>query len=352
MTRPAYNLPEALRGLNPAWFALVMATGIVGLATHAQAIPVVPAVLMWANVFFYVVLWLAYLARMVMFPRAFFGDFRSHGKSMGYFTVVAGTTVLGSQLLQVGGFEMVAKGLWIAGLSLWVLLVYAIPVSLVTKHKKPTFEQGIKGTWLLWAVATQGVSVLGTQVAPSFGRFADGIVFLAFLFWLLGVVFYFWVIELIIRYLFFSDITAGDLSPTYWIDMGAVAISTLAGATLLGVAARQPLLGGFEHFIGAGTLLLWAVTTWWIPWLFIMGAWRHVVMRYPAWYEPGWWGMVFPLGMYTVATATAGQALGLPAFAHIASWFVWLALVAWAATFANMLLTLATTRVERSHPVV
>lgn len=348
MTRVTDSLPEALRGLNPAWFALVMATGIVSLAAHMQDIPVVPAVLMWANIFFYVVLWFAYLARMVMFPRPFFGDFRSHERSIGYFTIVAGTTVLGSQLLQVGGFETVAKGLWIAGISLWVLLVYAIPVSLVTRREKPSFEQGIKGSWLLWAVATQGVSVLGTQVAPSFGRFADGIVFLAFLIWLLGVVFYLWVIELIIHRLFFSDLTAGGLSPTYWIDMGAVAISTLAGATLLGTAARQPLLESFIPFIGVGTLLLWAVTTWWIPWLFIMGAWRHVVMRYPAWYEPGWWGMVFPLGMYTVATATAGRALDLPVFAHIASWFVWLALAAWTATFANMLATLSTTRVERS----
>ncbi|MDP8974192.1 MAG: C4-dicarboxylate ABC transporter, partial [Actinomycetota bacterium] len=53
------------------------------------------------------------------------------------------------------------------------------------------------------------------------------------------------------------------------------------------------------------------------------------------------WGMVFPLGMYAVATATVAQTLDLPAvFDDIASVFTWIAIAAWAATFTNMLITL------------
>lgn len=36
---------------------LVMATGIVSLAIHFQGFPVLPEVLLWLNVIFYVVLW-------------------------------------------------------------------------------------------------------------------------------------------------------------------------------------------------------------------------------------------------------------------------------------------------------
>jgi hypothetical protein len=75
---------------------MVMATGIVGIAAYVQDIPYVPGFLMWANILFYALLWPLYLARLVAFPRAFFGGFRQHMSAMGYFTIVAGTGVLGT----------------------------------------------------------------------------------------------------------------------------------------------------------------------------------------------------------------------------------------------------------------
>ena len=86
---------------------------------------------------------------------------------------------------------------------------------------------------------------------------------------------------------------------------------------------------------------LWAIASWWIPWLFLMGLWRHFILRYPFWFNVGWWGMVFPLGMYTTATATLAQAMPLPAILkYIAAVFVWIAIAAWVVTFVNMLITL------------
>jgi len=319
-----------------------MATGIVGIAAYAQDIPYVPGFLLWANVLFYALLWPLYLARLVAFPRAFFGGFRQHMSAMGYFTIVAGTGVLGTQLLQVGKYQAVAQILFFAALLFWLLLVYAIPISLIAQSEgKPQFEQGIQGNWLLWTVGTASVSVLGTQLASSFGAAADQVVFWSFLIWLLSVVFYLWVIVMIVHRLFFYHLTADELYPTYWIDMGAVAIATLAGATLLRSQVQPPLIERLEPFITGVTLLLWITATWWIPWLFVMFAWRHVILRKPAWFMPGWWGMVFPLGMYSTATAAVTRALDLPAiFDGIASVFVWIAIVAWAATFVNMLITL------------
>ena len=334
------ELSGALSGLNPAWFSLVMATGIVGIAASTQGIPVVPAFLMWANIVFYALLWLVYLVRMVAFPRAFFGDFRQHASAMGYFTVVAGSGVLGSQILQVGNYQTGAQFLWFVALISWVVIVYAVPVGLIAQRAgKPQFSQGIQGNWLLWTVGTASVSVLGTQVAPFFGA-ASQVVFWSYLFWLISVMFYLWVITMIVQRLFFYDLPAGQLSPTYWIDMGAVAIATLAGATLLRAQAQPPLIDRIEPFTIGLTLLLWITASWWIPWLFVMGFWRHVILGQPPWFKPGWWGMVFPLGMYAAATGAVSQALDLPAILDtIASVFVWIALLAWAATFANMLVT-------------
>jgi tellurite resistance protein TehA-like permease len=321
---------------------MVMATGIVGIAAYVQDIPYVPGFLMWANILFYALLWPLYLARLVAFPRAFFGGFRQHMSAMGYFTIVAGTGVLGTQLLQVGKYQTVAQILFFADLLFWLLLVYAIPISLIAQSEgKPQFEQGIQGNWLLWTVGTASVSVLGTQLAPSFEAATDQVMFWSFLIWLLSLVFYLWVIVMIVQRLFFYHLTADELYPTYWIDMGAVAIATLAGATLLRSQVQPPLIERLEPFITGLTLLLWITATWWIPWLFVMFAWRHVILRQPAWFMPGWWGMVFPLGMYSTATAAVARALDLPViFGAIASVFVWIALVTWAVTFVNMLITL------------
>ncbi len=342
MTEPKnQGLSAALRGLDPAWFGLVMATGIVGIAAGMQGIPFVPTLLAWSDVLFYALLWLAYLARLVAYPRALFADLRQHTRAMGFFTIVAGSGVLGVQILEVGNYRTAAQVLWLVALVSWFLIVYAVPVALVAQRARtPRLQQGIQGNWLLWTVGTASVSVLGTQVAPFFGTAAGQIVTWSLLLWLLGVVFYLWVITLIVQRLFFYELPPGGLSPTYWIDMGAVAITTLAGATLLRAQAPPPLVDRIEPFITGLTLLSWATASWWIPWLFVMFFWRHVVLRQAAWFEPDWWSVVFPLGMYSAATATLSQSIALPAiFDDIASVFAWIALAAWVATFINMLFT-------------
>ena len=320
---------------------MVMATGIVGIAAGAQDVPFVPTFLAWANVLFYAILCSAYLARLVAYPRALFGDLRQHTRAMGFFTIVAGSGVLGSQILEVGNYRTAATVLWFVALGSWSAIVYAVPVALVAQRGgKPRLQRGIQGNWLLWSVGTASVSVLGTQVAPVFGAAAGQIGTCSLLFWLLGLVFYLWVITLIVQRLFFYDLWPGDLSPTYWINMGAVAIATLAGATLLGVRATPSLIDHVEPFVEGLTLLSWAAATWWIPWLFVVFFWRHVVLRQPAWFVPSWWSAVFPLGMYSAATATLSQSIVLPAIVDdIATVFAWIALAAWVATFINMLVT-------------
>jgi hypothetical protein len=44
--------PDDLETLHPAYFALIMATGIAALATHLHGIYALPSVLFWLNVSF------------------------------------------------------------------------------------------------------------------------------------------------------------------------------------------------------------------------------------------------------------------------------------------------------------
>ena len=332
-------MKQRLRSLDPAWFAMVMATGIVALAAHVEGVPRIPTGLLWLSIAFYGVLCVAYLARLVLFPRAHLADLRSHGRAMGYFTLPAATAVLGVDVFTIAASVGAARSLWFATAALWLVLVYAVPVALVIQPDKPAFEKGLQGTWLVWVVATQGTATLGTDVATTFGAGTHQMLLLTTSVWLVGGMFYLWVIQLIVRRLFFRPLDPDELSPTYWIDMGAVAISALAGAALLQHVAEYPLLAKLAPFVAGVTMLFWAVATWWIPWLVVMGVWRHGIRRQPLTFEVGLWGLVFPLGMYTVATRTTADVLRLPALATIASGFVWIAIVAWAATIADLIVT-------------
>lgn len=97
------------------------------------------------------------------------------------------------------------------------------------------------------------------------------------------------------------------------------------------------MLDQFMPYIKGTTLLTWATATFWIPMLFLFGIWRHILKGYPFTYQAAFWGMVFPMGMYTACTATFAHALKFPALMVVPHWFIWVALIGWTATFVGML---------------
>jgi tellurite resistance protein TehA-like permease len=323
---------------SPSYFAMVMATGIVSLSAHLLGWNAIAVSLFWLNVVTFVVLWLLTIRVAIASPRDFFRDMIDHQRGPGYFTSVAASNILGSQFILIAGEMRVAMVLWILGMILWLVLTYTIFTGFTVKQVKPTLDQGITGAWLLAVVSTQSVAVLSALIAQhSQQPFRLEVNFLALSMWLWGGMLYIWMISLIFyRYTFFQFMP-GDLTPPYWINMGAMAISTLAGALLIISAPDAPFLESLLPFLKGFTVFYWATGTWWIPMLLLLGVWRYIYKGFPLTYDPLYWGAVFPLGMYTAATFRMTQAMPLRFLAFVPRYFFWVGAAAWAATFFGLL---------------
>ena len=119
-------IDRAAADLLPAYFALVMATGIVSLAAWVQGFAAIARALFWLNLAFFIVLWGLTGLRAIRHGGRLLADVGNHARGVGFFTAVPASCVLGTQALLIQQFALLAWSLWIIGAVLWVLVTYAV----------------------------------------------------------------------------------------------------------------------------------------------------------------------------------------------------------------------------------
>ncbi len=330
-----------MKNLSPAYFGLVMATGIVSIAALDFHLPALAVAFFALNGVAYVVLIVLNVLRAARYWPQFLADLTDHGRAPGFFTTVAASCIIGAQFRLIANNVPAAIAFLAIGLVLWFTVTYSVFTALILKSEKPPLQGGITGSWLLAVVATQSVAVLGALVAREWAQpYRLELNFSALSMWLWGGMLYIWIISLIFyRYIFFSFVPS-DLTPPSWITMGAMAISTLAGSLLVQNTPDAPFLASLLPFLKGFTVFYWATGMWWIPMLITLGTWRYVIQRFPLRYDPLYWGAVFPLGMYSVATRHMAAALALPFLGFLPQVMFAAALVAWTVAFTGLLFDL------------
>jgi tellurite resistance protein TehA-like permease len=334
---PRATSNSVIASLHPASFAIVMATGIISVAAQLRGFHLIALPLLWLNVICYGALWVLTIVRVVRYRKQVLADLWDHNRSVGFFAITAATCVLGNQFIVVESVPRVAISLWFLGIALWAVTTYLIFTVLTIKAIKPSVEDGLNGGWLVAVVAAQAVASLGGLVAPQLDAYREAALFFSLIVWLGGGMLYIWIISLIFYRYTFLPLDPRQLAPPYWINMGAMAISTLAGTIFAQNSTGSTLLTTLQPFIIGLTLLFWATATWWIPLLIVLGIWRHVIRRVSITYDIVYWSAVFPLGMYTACTHRLVNVVNQPFLDIIPKYLLFVALAAWLATFLGLL---------------
>lgn len=328
-------LREAVAGLSPGYFALVMSTSIVSLGLSSVGISWLARALLVVSALSYAILWILYLWRWSAYRERALADLRNPATSFAYFTIVAGTGVLGVSF-SFEGLTGVGTALLLFGAVLWFLFGYLLPWQvLMTGDGSPILAR-INGTWFVWAVASQSLAVGMTQIRTGSAQEAEWVGLLAVLSWSVGVALYACIALFVLLRIIQHGISAAEFDPSYWVTMGAMAIAVVAGSNIIDMEST-PMVDAARTLIGGTIVVFWCFAAWLIPVLVGAGLWRHGIRRVRLGYEPMLWSMVFPIGMFAMASLVLGRVDGLPAVEVIGHVTLYVGLAVWALVFVGML---------------
>ncbi|MCO5967817.1 tellurite resistance/C4-dicarboxylate transporter family protein [Actinoallomurus soli] len=214
--------------LDLACFAVVMATGVVSVGVGDQGLGVLSGALLWIAVAAYAVLVAVTGWRVIALRSGLWAELTDPRRAFGSFTFVAGTDVLGTRLAAAGQ-DRIALALLAVGCLGWLVLGYLVPAAVLRNRADRPGPVGADGTWFLWTVAVQSVAVLAATLEPVSPGLRSALAPVAIVSWAVGVFLYAVTGVLVAVRLLFRPPRPEDLTPPYWVAMGATAITALAG---------------------------------------------------------------------------------------------------------------------------
>ena len=361
MTRTEVDTPGGTpaRGparLTPGYFAGVMGTGIVSIGAQLTGQAVLASVLFVIALVFYLVLIVLNAWRIARYRSFVSDDFHDPARAFGFFTFIAATNVVAAMLVGIGVI-IPALVLLVLSTGTWLVLGYVIPWTAVLGNPRRPMLDRANGTWFIWVVASQSIAVVAAGLEPHFPEWHQGFAILAIGSWSIGIVLYVACALFVMLRAMLYPLSPHDLDPPYWVAMGAVAITVVAGARIVEMG-DAPMIDVTRSLIAGMSVIFWAFASWLIPVLLGAGVWRHLVHRIPLRYQPTLWSFVFPMGMYAAASIYLGRADKLPVVEMVGLLWFWAGLAVWVLTAIGMVVDIVrrirhlhpTTESPRSHP--
>lgn len=325
---------EMIRQFTPNWFAATMGTGILALA-----LPMMPHVgpalhpvgegLWFFNILLFTLFSGLYAARWILYGAEAKRIFGHNSVSMFIGTIPMGLATIINGCLAFGiarfgeAIVPVAHMLWWIDAALAMACGVFIPYLMFTRHEHSL--DGMTAVWLLPVVAAEVAAVSGGLLAPhladSSAQFS--MLVMSYILWAYSVPVAFSILALLILRMALHKLPHESMAASSWLALGPIGTGALALLVLGGdapaILAAQGLadLGYVAQSMGmiAG-LLLWGFGLWWLA-LAALITWRY--WREGISFNLGWWGYIFPLGVFSVTTFKLGAAWDVAIFDMIGS---------------------------------
>lgn len=355
MKKPFYQLEkpkEVIRQFTPNWFTVTMGTGVVALILpefpFAQAWLWQLATLLWQfNSLLFVTFTTLYILRWLIYPQEAKQIFSHPSMAlflgaipMGLATVLNGFLKFG--VVIYGDIAVqIAQALWYADVILAVGIGILVPFCMFSKQDHQL--QSMTAMWLLPIVACEVAAASGGLLLAHLdvGQHAVGILFTSYMLWGMSVLPAFAILSILMLRLALHQLPSKELAITGWLALGPIGTGALA-LLVLGAQAPQVLaviqlqsLGLFFQNTGVlASFILLGFGIWWFA-IAVLTTLKHAATNLP--FNLGWWGLTFPLGVFTLAILNLGHQIHVNFIVDIGLAFATILMLLWMMVMAKTL---------------
>ena len=341
-----------MKSFTPNWFTVGMGTGIVAL--DAFLVPGAPTWLkhvgtgFWLGNIALVAIFSALLIHRAITDWAGFQKIFHHPQQSMFFgavpmaltTVVNGFIDMGPGLLGHSAYP-VAGALWILNAVIATLSALVVPYFMFTRHDHDL--KNMTAIWLMPIVPAEVAAASGALLIPHLSNVGlDRTLFVVSTsLWAVSVPLAVLLLGVLFLRLAVHNLPPGELAISTWISLGTLGTGIM-GILLLGAdsnALFPSIASGLQASATLVALVLWGFGLWWFFQSIALTIHYAHHRRLP--FNLGWWGLTFPLGVFTGGTDLLRKAFPIPLLDVAAVFFFillaafWL-MVAWRTAYSLM----------------
>ena len=347
MKKPFYQLEQTgdvIRQFTPNWFTMTMGTGVVALI-----LPEFPfasdflwqvATILWQfNTLLFTVFIILYVLRWLIYPQEAKQIFSHPAMAlflgaipMGLATVLNGFLKYGIAIYGDVAFQ-IAQLLWYVDVVLAVGIGVLVPFCMF--HKQDHQLHTMTAMWLLPIVACEVAATSGGLLLAHMhaSQQAVAILFASYMLWGMSVLPAFGILTILMLRLAVHQLPSKELAITSWLALGPIGTGALAllvlGAQaphILQIFSLESLGLFFQHAGIVCSFILLGFGIWWFA-IAVLITLSHAKRSLP--FNLGWWGLTFPLGVFTLAILNLAQQMNTQFLQDVGLAFATILMMLW-----------------------
>ena len=320
---------------TPSWFSVSMGTGVISILLHTaphkfRGMAVIGTVFYVANIALFLLFTALTAARYIIFPWAFGRMIRHPSQSLflGTIPMALATLVNATVLIAVPAYGQWARdlawALWWLDVLLTLLCTFGMPLVMIHLHNNTL--NSMTGIWLLPIVPAVVAAASGGLVASVLPpEHALITILVSYALWGVGMSVSLLVMAMYLHRLFVYHLPNPEVIVSAYLPLGPCGQGAYGIIQLAQVGQKVFKATNFagqtdsgEIILVASTILglmIWGLGLWWL----VHGTVSVLLRSRSDKFAPsiGWWGFIFPLGVWVAATVKLGDVLPSAFFAYL-----------------------------------